>query len=396
MANYSSNIIPLMTSATAPIPVTITSSGNSSTSTKEYMAFDRSVSTLWATATPSPDVFLKIDFGIAKRVGKYKISPSATVNRRPRKWSIQGSNDNITFITLDTRDYTTLSSSAIIDTFEFSNSTPYRYYKIKIDSNEAFADGSYTEIAEVEMYEILNINKILIQSTSDSEVKSIVNREISNTNAIPTMTSDTLPSGRAFASTFTSGYPPYRAFDKADVSIGWQNSATNGHIGYEFVEPKLIAKYAVRSTSDSAYYNQMPKDWTFEGSIDGVTWIVLDKQVGQSWSSVSTDKEYVTLNSFKYKMYRLNFSVNNGGVSSTVGEFKMYEESKPMYLVKTPSQNENDFIYRGMNSLSHINPKVNFEKKQYIKEQNITLGSGKTFSQPIDLKRYKVKKITFQ
>lgn len=82
-------------------------------------------------------------------------------------------------------------------------------------------------------------------------------------------------------------------------------------------------------------------------------------------------------------------------LSSIDNEIKTVDSSN--YIVKSiPYQTEQDFLNYGMNSLSVVDPKINLTKKSYIRNQYNVLGSGKTFTQQIDLTRYKVNKISFQ
>ncbi|PIH59771.1 discoidin domain-containing protein [Paenibacillus sp. LK1] len=145
-------------------------------------------------------------------------------------------------------------------------------------------------------------------------------------NLIPIMTSMTTPSGRAFSSSYaTSGNNADKAFDNSDVYGYVSGNGSVGHIGYEFVNPVRIGKYIVRSLS-ATYFPHMPKNWTFEGSDDGMNWTVLDTQINQTWTTVNTDKEYIIdySKAKRFKMYRLNWTANNGGPQVVINELKMF------------------------------------------------------------------------
>ncbi|MBP1906677.1 hypothetical protein J2Z32_003341 [Paenibacillus turicensis] len=149
--------------------------------------------------------------------------------------------------------------------------------------------------------------------------------------AIPQMTSNTTPNGRAFASSVSStNNEPWRAFDRlVNVFSTSEGSGGVGHLGYEFVNPIKIGKYAVRS-QNSTDVTRNPKDWTFEGSNDGTNWTVLDTQDNQIWTSANTDKKYIIDNSKvnNYKMYRLNWTANGGYSGYTfINELSMFEVS---------------------------------------------------------------------
>lgn len=147
--------------------------------------------------------------------------------------------------------------------------------------------------------------------------------------AVPQMTSNTTPSGRAFASSINSTTnDAWRAFDVTATAFSTENGSGGvGYLGYEFANPTIIGKYTIRSTGSVTY---SPKDWTFEGSNDGTNWDVLDTQVNQSWTTANTDKEYIidTNKVSKYKMYRLNWTANNGGITRVdINEMQMFEIS---------------------------------------------------------------------
>lgn len=156
--------------------------------------------------------------------------------------------------------------------------------------------------------------------------------------ATPKMTSNTLPQGRAFASSsYGTGYEAFRCFDQIDNNEGWvtPTGIKTGYIGYEFNSPICISKYILRSSLSA--YNETPKDWTFEGSNDNLTWEILDTQINQIWSANLTEKEYFIVNQTKYKSYRLNITANNGNGSYLgLNELKMYERDiQKLYLLKS-------------------------------------------------------------
>lgn len=70
--------------------------------------------------------------------------------RSPVSWTIQGSNDGITFTTLDTRAGITPWALGGSRTYTFTNVNTYLYYKIDATSN---GGSSYLEIAELSFFE---------------------------------------------------------------------------------------------------------------------------------------------------------------------------------------------------------------------------------------------------
>jgi hypothetical protein len=221
--------------------------------------------------------------------------------------------------------------------------------------------------------------------------------ERSSVTAIPKMTSNTSPSGRAFASSiYSDTYDAYKAFNQIDETEGYATASnvTSGYLGYEFSSPIVIGQYAVRSIHSSANLNKMPKDWTFEASNDGVNWIVLDTQKNQLWSTSYTDKSYNIQNVTSYLRYRLNWSTNGAGSGYTdVNELKMFEVIRitpsipPAWqTISATLPSKDTFVNDGMSDLSILDRKATTLNQAM--SNNGALGIGKIFKTTIDLNKY--------
>jgi hypothetical protein len=141
-----------------------------------------------------------------------------------------------------------------------------------------------------------------------------------NGNIIPTMTSNTAPSGVASASDGQSA--AYRLFDKVTNAIG-RIASTSGWWSYLFPSPTVIRGYAFRGSIASSTNN--PKNWTFEGSNDGVTWQVLDTRTNMTYSADYERKMFVLQNKASFTYYRMNISQVNGGTSIDMAELEMMD-----------------------------------------------------------------------
>ncbi|MCM3274316.1 discoidin domain-containing protein, partial [Paenibacillus elgii] len=146
----------------------------------------------------------------------------------------------------------------------------------------------------------------------------------SSANIIPAMTSNTSPSGVASASSSQSGQPAYTAFNRTD-SMGWRSgsgSAFPQWISYEFPSNKAITRYTLKPSSIPS---EMPKTWTFEGSIDGSIWNVLDTQTNQiNWTS-SEVRTFNVSNNTAFKVYRFRITANNGGSLVGINKIEMMQ-----------------------------------------------------------------------
>jgi len=114
---------------------------------------------------------------------------------------------------------------------------------------------------------------------------------------VPTMTSDSAPSGLCIGSATYSGKPYYRAFDGNASTDGAYAGAVNGYVGYQFTGATRVVKatiYPQANMSGETFYVQT--------SPDGVTWSSISNALS-SLTSASHDVICSNANSNAY--YRL-------------------------------------------------------------------------------------------
>ena len=147
---------------------------------------------------------------------------------------------------------------------------------------------------------------------------------------VPTMTSDTTPSGTGTViySTQYSDQQGYKAFDK-NSSTTWSPNAVNlGWIGFHFDNPIKVMKASVFQRLN-ATYNGVTETATIQGSNTGNS---------DDWHDVSDVKTFVIMvasnqkwidfdinNSDSYTYYRMNVTaVSNNNVWATCAELQFY------------------------------------------------------------------------
>ena len=123
---------------------------------------------------------------------------------------------------------------------------------------------------------------------------------------VPTMTSNTTPSGECFGlNAYDSiGYSAYKAFDGDDSEESRFASAgndTNGYgwIGYHFTTPVVVHKYSHGGRPRSNMYIRL------QGSNDGTNWIDLDDEHAVSNAPLTPLVDRTISNSTPYSYYRL-------------------------------------------------------------------------------------------
>ena len=121
---------------------------------------------------------------------------------------------------------------------------------------------------------------------------------------VPTMTSNTTPSGVAYASAVRgSGFEAYLAFDNND-STQWQAFQVSPpqYIYYKFATSQRVALMTMLTANARIY------TFKIQSSNDGNTWIDRTDSINLTTTSKSTHKYLLVYNDGEYEYYRVYFS----------------------------------------------------------------------------------------
>ena len=144
------------------------------------------------------------------------------------------------------------------------------------------------------------------------------------TDCVPLMTAATTDGVTiADSGNLGMGYEGWRVFDNSS-DTRWGIAATSGILSVTLAAAKIIAGYSIRARNDS-YLIDSPKDWTFEGSNNGIDWTVLDTQADVSSWSMNERKEYAITSPSSFLYYRLNISSNQSGTDTSLSEVELLE-----------------------------------------------------------------------
>lgn len=170
----------------------------------------------------------------------------------------------------------------------------------------------------------------ILQSTNVSLVDGTIT-QLDMDVAPHNMTSNNTPEPYVAlaSSALTATYAPYRAFDgDYKGGIAWVMAPNSGFIQLDFGEghEKQIEKYNIVAWNVSNHINTQPKDWSFEGSVDGENWTLLDVRTGETNWAQGEKRSYRLQNKNFYRFYRLNITDNNGSTSYTaIQELEFYQ-----------------------------------------------------------------------
>lgn len=106
--------------------------------------------------------------------------------------------------------------------------------------------------------------------------------------------------------------PATAAFD-GDTSTAWQTAGTPvGTVTYRLPDGTavMVTRYAVTSAADQPAAD--PRDWRFEGSYDGINWVMLDTRSGQTFDARGQTRNYGFASTVAFKFYRLAVTANQG------------------------------------------------------------------------------------
>lgn len=379
---YSDNLIPNMTSDTAPSGI-VSASSNYNSSFPPWRAFDGSISTnSWVTVNnPTYPQWLSYEFPFMVKATSYTLSSAATGTTAgmPKSWLFQASNDGLTWTTLDNRNEVMDWVAGAKKQFYFNNNKDFKIYRLYITSANTESNNR-TIISEFEIMTTIYDEKFLI-TTEDNSAYSLVPSE--TIDLVPKMTSNTAPSGQAFGSNYGYNHHYWHAFNK-NPSTKWQtgdNRTKNQYIGYTFPSGQIVNKYSINSVGGNA-----PRSWRLEASNDHVDWIVLDTQENQTNWNAQEPRSFLVNNDIPYLSYRIFVVTNDGGrfyiEISNIYFYQVTEEE----LIKIDTLNEKSFVYYGLKPKETLDFHKNIRKINYINFTNEVVGSGKIFKQTIENK----------
>lgn len=143
---------------------------------------------------------------------------------------------------------------------------------------------------------------------------------------IPTMSSNTTPSGAA--SNSTGGSQAYEAFDRSASS---ETTITNrsGWLKYDFggSSTRVVDGYWLQA--HSKYPSRMPSEWKFQG-YTGSTWVTLDSRSGENGFSAGETRFFEFKNLTAYEAYRLKWdgTDNPDTDNTTIARMDFHERAE--------------------------------------------------------------------
>jgi len=139
---------PAMTSNTTPSPFAANASNQ--VATAAWVSFDGNYigSSGWLTGAVTSTGWISLDFGTGSVIDSYAIYGGGTATLNPNRWDFQGSNDTVTWVTLQAVT-SSIGANSSYTSPSLGNTTPYRYYRVNVTAN---GGGTQVNIRQIFMY----------------------------------------------------------------------------------------------------------------------------------------------------------------------------------------------------------------------------------------------------
>jgi len=369
---------------------------------KYTMAFDNLTSTKWYNFSTSGITWIQYQFcnGASYAVNSYTLTSANDIPLRdPKTVILYGSNNGVDYDLLDTRSNITFTARFQTQTFEFTNNTPYQYYRFDMTAN-AGNDG--LQIAEIELIENGNTGTVpiapsLLTATAVSNSVISLNWHDNSTNETGFEIYHSLVSGSGFtlltttgantttfnhtgliasithyykvrainelgSSAFTDeatpsgcirsdgcgvitargGNPgsetPAKAFDNL-TGTKWYNFNTSGSIwiNYQFCSGTSYAINSYTLTSANDMPLRDPKTVSISGSNDGINFTLLDTKTNIAFTARYQTQTFKFNNNTGYQYYRFDMMANTGNDGLQISEIELIESGTAGTVPIAPS-----------------------------------------------------------
>lgn len=205
------------------------------------------------------------------------------------------------------------------------------------------ANPTYTTLSEV----LADTGILQTLMASNNAVDYLVRcKDFIKKSLIPTMTSNTTPSGVASASGEVSGREAYRAFD-GDNSTSWRSSnATSGQSGDAWIDYEFASNYAPKYMQLSMNDGTIVTGWsyTIQYSSDGVTYTDYETKTPGAVADISEVMNVPLCKHIRFKFTNRNCKTGSGTYLHLITTLQFYNVEEGV------CDNVNAMTYIGQNN----------------------------------------------
>ncbi len=243
------------------------------------------------------DFWMQQDLPSEEIVDMYTLtSGNDAPSRDPKNWTFTGSNDEVNWVTLDTRTDESFAGRNETKEYTFDSTTPYKYYRMNITANNG--DGLF-QLSEWRILErdvpLIDLTGYLLKALTVS--KDYPDGPDAGEGSLKLVDGDTNSKFLIF------DYP------------------TDFWMQQEFFGEVIANQYTLTSGNDAP--SRDPKNWTLAGSNDEANWVVLDTITDEFFAGRNETKEYTFDSTAPYKYYRMYITANNGDGLFQLSEWRL-------------------------------------------------------------------------
>lgn len=199
--------------------------------------------------------------------------------------------------------------------------------------------GTFSSLADI----LANSTALATLMASTDAVDYLVRcKDWINKALVPTMTSNTTPSGECIASgIYSAGFEAYKAFDGNDSTKWCAEGTTNKWVGYVFPNATKVGKVFLQNPTDS-YSPQGVKTFKIQYSDNGTDWTdATDTKTIAQAGNLTVDIEHNNAHRYWRMLELTMYSANNYATLSTL-QFYPVTEGIP--------ENQSAMSYIGLNN----------------------------------------------
>lgn len=356
---------------------------NTATVGENYQnVIDNNVNTKYYISQPA--LWIAYQSPYTALVTQYSItSANDAATRDPKSWTLEGSNNGSTWTTLNTQTNQTFAARFQTNTYTFTNSSGYLYFRLSITANNGSAATQFSEwhlsgsasgpaapgapVITLSGFRATlnwsdnsnNETGFVLESTIDGATYNTIATVPANVHVY---TDSSLSASTTYfyrlkavnasgvsaavsASVSTPAAPALTDLTDFTNSVVTDQYSTTGAEGIAKVTDNSIyskyltthnatwirlrlpgggiaTQYAITSGNDAV--GRDPKNWTFQGSNDGTNWTTLQTQTAQVFTNRQKKRVFPFSNTTTYTYYRLNITANSGDSYTQLSELEVY------------------------------------------------------------------------
>lgn len=120
----------------ASLSVNIENTGGKTAAEGSPKVIDNDLDSKFLIFTYDSTLYIQLQFLKAQHITSYTLtSANDSPTRDPKNWKISASNDNTTWVDLDSRTDESFAARRQTNNYEFTNSSAYKYYRLNVTAN---------------------------------------------------------------------------------------------------------------------------------------------------------------------------------------------------------------------------------------------------------------------